>query len=239
VPVRTSDPGQRDGFDETVLGYTAEEAVAEASRCLDCDRICSLCVGVCPNLALFTYEVAPARADLPELEVRGGVVAVRGSQPFVLDQRLQVAVVADLCNECGTCVTACPTAGRPYVDKPRLYVDAADFAAESANAFRILGDGAIEGRFAGATHRLTAAGGGADGRLVYEAPGLRAVLERGSLGLLEAEARGAAEGATISLEPAAVMAGLLAGITGSLPHLPTAATGGGTRVAAPDLPPGT
>ena len=45
-----------------MLGYTAEEARREASRCLDCDQICSLCVGVCPNVALMTYETAPVRA---------------------------------------------------------------------------------------------------------------------------------------------------------------------------------
>ena len=41
----------------------------EAGRCLDCDQICSLCVGVCPNVALMTYETAPVRAALPVLAV--------------------------------------------------------------------------------------------------------------------------------------------------------------------------
>jgi len=43
---------------------------------------------------------------------------------------------------------------------------------------------------------------------------------------------GAADGESLSLEPAAVMATLMAGVTGSLPHVPTV-TGGGTRVAPP------
>jgi putative selenate reductase len=227
VPIRTSGPDERSGFGETVLGYTADEAVAEASRCLDCDVLCSLCVGVCPNLALVTYES----------EVRDGSHIPGEATPFHVGQRFQVAVLTDLCNECGTCVTACPTAGRPYVDKPRLYLDAADFEAEVTNAFRILDPDRIEGRFEGATHRLAVGRGEAEGRLLYEAPGLRAVLDRSTFAVLEASAEADTAGGTRSLAPAATMATLLDGIAGSLPHLPVAATGaGGTRVPAPLLP---
>jgi putative selenate reductase len=227
VPIQVSALDRRDGFEETVLGYTAEEAIREASRCLDCDTICSLCVGVCPNMALMTYVMAPVRADLPALAVSDGAVVVTGSAPFVVDQRLQIAVLTDFCNECGNCVTACPTSGRPYVDKPGLYLDRADFEEQSANAFMLLGDGVIEGRFDGATHRLAR-----NGLIEYTAPGFRAVLERDTFALIEATPTGAAEGEPLSLQPAAVMATLLAGVTGSLPHIPIAA-GGGTRVVHP------
>ena len=227
VPIQVSALDRRDGFEETVLGYTAEEAQREASRCLDCDTICSLCVGVCPNMALMTYEMAPVRADLPVLAVVGGAVVATGSTPFVVDQRLQIAVLTDFCNECGNCVTACPTSGRPYVDKPRLYLDRADFEAQASNAFMLLGSGVIEGRFDGTTHRLSA-----NGRLAYTAPGFRAVLDRDAFAVVEATPTGAAEGESLSLKPAAVMASLLAGVTGSLPHIPAAADGG-TRVVHP------
>jgi putative selenate reductase len=227
VPIQVSALDRRDGFDETVLGYTADEAMREASRCLDCDTICSLCVGVCPNMALMTYEMAPVRADLPELAVVGGAVVATGSTPFVVDQHLQIAVLTDFCNECGSCVTACPTSGRPYVDKPRLYLDRADFEAQSTNAFMLLGDGAIEGRFDGATHRLSA-----NGRLEYTAPGVWAVLDRHTFALIETTLTGAADGEALSLEPAAIMATLLAGVTVSLPHIPTVAADG-TRVTHP------
>ena len=235
VPVRATGLDRRGGFDETALPYTADEARREAARCLDCDTLCSLCVGVCPNLALLTYETAPIRAEVPVLAPRDGALVPAGTRPFAVAQRFQVAVLADLCNECGTCVTACPTAGRPYVDKPRLYVDAADFAAEPDNAFRILGDGAIEGRFGGATHRLDRRPG--DPTCVYRAPGVRAVLDATTFAVLEVEANGPVEPGERSLAPAAVLAALLAGIAGSVPHLPTAgdATEGGTRVAEPTL----
>ncbi|MGO9180392.1 MAG: putative selenate reductase subunit YgfK [Candidatus Limnocylindrales bacterium] len=227
VPIRTSDLDRRDGFEETVLGYSADEAMKEASRCLDCDKICSLCVGVCPNLALTTYEMAPVRADLPVLAVANGAVVANGSAPFVAEQRLQIAVLTDFCNECGNCVTACPTSGKPYVDKPRLYLDRADFEAQASNAFMLLGDGTMEARFDGRTHRISV-----NGRIEYTAPGFRAVLERDTFALGEATPTGAADGELLSLQPAAVMATLLTGVTGSLPHIPTAAAAG-SRVMPP------
>ena len=238
VPVRATGLGSRDGFEETALPYTAEEARREAARCLDCDTLCSLCVGVCPNLALLTYEAPPVRVDVPVLVPGGGTLVPSGTRPFVVAQRFQVAVLTDLCNECGTCVTACPTAGRPYVDKPRLDVDAADFAAECDNAFRILGDGAIDGRFGGETHRLERRTG--DGAWDYQAPGLRALLDPTTFEVLAVEAEGPFEAFERSLHPAAVMASLLTGITVSAVHLPTAggANGAGTRVAEPALPAG-
>ena len=238
VPIRVSDLDRRDGFEETVLGYSAEEAAAEASRCLDCDQICSLCVGVCPNMALMTYEMAPVRVDLPVLAVSNGAVVAAGSTPFVAGQPLQIAVLTDFCNECGNCVTACPTSGTPYLDKPRLYLDRADFEAQDTNAFMLLGDGAMEARFDGQTHRISVNGHapgtveGRDARIEYTAPGFRAVLDRDTFALLEATPTGAAEGEPLLLAPAAVMATLLAGVTGSLPHIPTASAGG-TRVAHP------
>ena len=227
VPIRVSALDRRDGFEETVLGYSAEEAVREASRCLDCDQICSLCVGVCPNMALMTYEMTPVRADLPALAISDGAVVATGSTPFVVGQRLQIAVLTDFCNECGNCVTACPTSGRPYVDKPRLYLDRADFEAQASNAFMLLGDGVMEARFGDRTHRISV-----NGRIEYTAPGFRAVLDCDTFALVEATPTGAAEGEPLSLQPAAVMATLLAGVTGSLPQIPTAAAGG-SRVAHP------
>lgn len=106
--------GERRNFDEVMLTYSPEQARAEASRCLDCHTYCSICVGVCPNLALFTYQTDQR------------------------NQAYQVAVLADLCNECGNCTTFCPTSGAPYRDKPRLYVHRDDFETQQDNAFMIV-----------------------------------------------------------------------------------------------------
>lgn len=231
VPILASGLDERSGFAETSVGYTREEAMAEASRCLDCHTICSLCVGVCPNLALMTYESEPVAADLPGLVVRDGVVVPATSRHrFVADQRLQIAVLTDFCNECGNCVTACPTSGSPYRDKPRLYLDRADFLDQPSNAFMHLGQGVMEGRFAGETHRIAVGD-----TIEYEGPSFRAVLRPGSLELVDAVPTGAAEGEELSLEPAAIMATLLAGLRASMPHLPVA-TEGGTFVPEPVLP---
>jgi putative selenate reductase len=231
VPVRVSGLEERSGFEETMLGYTSEEATTEASRCLDCHTICSLCVGVCPNMALMTYESAPIVTSLPALTVHGGAVVPTDTQrPFAAAQRLQIAVLTDFCNECGNCVTACPTSGSPYRDKPRLYLDRADFVSQASNAFMQLGDGIMEGRFDGQTHRITV-----NGTIRYDAPTFRAVLEPISLELVEATSTGAADGEELSLEPAALMATLLAGLGKSMPHIPVVAVGG-TFVPEPVLP---
>jgi putative selenate reductase len=131
-----------------MLTYSAEQARAEAARCLDCHSYCGICVSVCPNLAMFTYRTK------------------RREQPW------QVAVIADLCNECGNCTTFCPTSGAPYRDKPRLYLDRAAFENEKDNAFMIFRDGdawAIEARNNGVTERLELGAESKDGDAPHDA----------------------------------------------------------------------
>jgi NADPH-dependent glutamate synthase beta subunit-like oxidoreductase len=213
VPIRMVAPERRD-FEETTHGYSTAEAAREASRCLDCGDLCSYCVGVCPNVALLTYLAEPVRLELPSLAVADGEVRPGQTVPFIVDQRYQVAVLADFCNECGACVTACPTSGSPWRDKPRLYLDRADFEAEDANAFLLLGASAMEGRFDGSTHRLEIGGG-----ISYRSPALTASLDPATFALLRATPAGHADPSVVSLEPAAVMATLLTGLSRSRPHL--------------------
>jgi ferredoxin len=166
----------RDDAREVVLTFDAQQARTEAARCLDCDTYCSLCVGVCPNLALLTYET-----DLPD---QGAPV----QQPF------QVAVLSDLCNECGNCTTFCPTSGQPWRDKPRLYLDRPEFEAQRDNAFMVFRNEdrwAMDARWQGVTHHIEL-----DGDLGYDG---------------DNPARE---------EPQATMAVLLRGLAKSMPHLP-------------------
>ena len=141
IPAPQVSVDDRQGFDEVELTYGQRQASDEASRCLDCDVYCSLCVGVCPNLALQTYET-----DSPD---------------SIVGQRYQVAVLADLCNECGNCTTFCPTAGKPYRDKPRLYLDRKEFEKEKYNAFMVFrneGEWSMDARFKGETCQIDLAG---------------------------------------------------------------------------------
>ncbi|MCP3960456.1 MAG: FAD-dependent oxidoreductase [bacterium] len=239
VPLTHTPLDQRMSFNEPIKTYTPEEATAEASRCLDCHQICSLCVGVCPNMALMTYESVPFTATLPTLVVADGTVATGETSDFEADQRLQIAVLTDFCNECGNCTTFCPTSGEPYRDKPRLYLDREDFESQTDNAFMLIRDAespqteVIEARWNGETHRLEVGGD-----LSYTSPAFSARLAVADFSLLEAAAGdGARDGQELSLEPCANMYVVLRGLSESMPHLPWASPPGapaaGTKVAHP------
>lgn len=76
---------------------------------------CNFCVTVCPNDAFF-------RLPTPE---------------DFADGRQQYLVFAELCNECGNCLTFCPEVGDPAVIKPRLFLDHARFAADEGQGFLV------------------------------------------------------------------------------------------------------
>jgi len=232
VPTKFTPLTVRNNFDETALVFTAEEAQEEADRCVDCDTICSLCVGVCPNMALMTYKTDAFAADLPTFAVEGGALVVTGNAAFRVDQPYQIAVLTDFCNECGNCVTACPTSGNPYEDKPRLYLDQVEFDAQSTNAFMMRREGdevTITARFDGETHHLSM-----NGTVEYVSPSLVASFD-GSFNLLSAAPGGAASDADeVSLDQAAMMFALWKGLDASMPEIPVASDGG-TRIGAPTL----
>ncbi len=252
VPVPHSPPQDRKNFNEVVHGYSEQQARTEAARCLDCHDYCSLCVGVCPNLALHTFRVEPFATRLPALEVVDGEIRVRshpesGAEPgpgfdFRVDQVFQIALLADLCNECGNCTTFCPTAGEPYRDKPRLYLDRGEFEAQRDNAFmvfRSMGAGeseewAMDARWAGATHRIELNSNSDDRSLNYIGPLFRARIEPATFRVRQIEATGDTQVAeTVSLEPCAAMFVLLQGFKHSMPHLPAAMPATAGKISHP------
>ena len=81
MPVPHTPPEERRNFNEVVLGYDEEQARREAARCLDCDAYCSVCVGVCPNLAMQTLRTEPFTAELPELRMVAGQIEVTPDGP--------------------------------------------------------------------------------------------------------------------------------------------------------------
>jgi putative selenate reductase len=229
VPVPHSPLEQRRNFDEVMQGYSEREARSEAARCLDCDRYCSLCVGVCPNLALLTYCSDPFEARLPSLRRAGGRILLGSETEFRVDQAFQIAVLADFCNECGNCVTFCPTAGAPYRDKPRLYVDRAEFEAQHDNAFMLLRGNppAMEARWSGETHRIELGN-----RLEYSGPEFRARIDPAGFEVERVEANEEiADDGPVSLLPCAAMYVLMKGLLSSMPHFPAAP--GGTEGCIP------
>jgi putative selenate reductase len=223
VPMPHTALKDRHNFNEVVLGYTESQAQAEAARCLDCHEYCSLCVSVCPNLALHTFQTEPIELKLPEL--RPGVDGFETGlvRTWQIDQAFQIAVLTDFCNECGNCTTFCPTAGKPYSDKARLYLDRADFEAQQDNAFMLFHDNdkqAIEARWEGETHRIDL-----NGKLEYQGPFFNACLNPDTFELEHIVATtNAQHGKPLSLEPCATMFVLLNGLRRSLPYLPTALT---------------
>jgi putative selenate reductase len=221
IPVPHSPLEDRKNFKEVVKGYNAQQARAEAARCLDCHSYCSICVGVCPNLALQTFQLEPIELQLPALGLENGEIRPGPSSTFRIRQGFQIAVLADFCNECGNCTTFCPTAGEPYRDKPRVYLDRKEFEAQGDNAFIVLrqeDQWTMEARWAAATHRVEL-----NTLLNYIGPSFRALIDPDTFELLHIERTGSAgDGAILSLEPCATMFVLLNGFKLSLPYFPAA-----------------
>jgi putative selenate reductase len=83
---------------------------------------CNLCVTVCPNDA---FVKLPSPEHLTD-EIGG---------------RWQYLVFAELCNECGNCMTFCPEDGDPAQVKPKLYLDQDRFDGASGQGFQLVSSG--------------------------------------------------------------------------------------------------
>lgn len=80
IPVREQDPNiRRTNFEEVSYGYNSEEAMLEATRCLNCKK--PKCVAACPvsvNIPAFIMEVAKGN-----FEGAAKIIAVDSSLPAV------------------------------------------------------------------------------------------------------------------------------------------------------------
>ncbi|NOZ33922.1 MAG: putative selenate reductase subunit YgfK [Chlorobi bacterium] len=126
IPVKEIDLTDRKNFKLVTATLTKDEAIAEASRCLLCDEVCNVCTTLCPNLALQHYEVKPVKYNLQKIE--NGKIT--DDKIFEITQKEQIIHIADWCNMCANCETFCPTSGAPYKEKPHLYLNKTNFAAE-------------------------------------------------------------------------------------------------------------
>ncbi len=200
---------ERRGFAEVLLPFTAEAAAKEASRCLDCDDLCSLCVTVCPNRANLAYGIEPFSLQLPLLVQRQGRLVAEGTRPFSVSQRVQTLNIADFCNDCGNCDTFCPAAGAPYKDKPRFWIDEEGYRDAKGDAFRLVRKSAglaIEARLGGKTFSLDIMGELAQ----YRSEQVSARFRTGTWALVDWEAPAVLpEGTQVDLAPCATLAALL------------------------------
>jgi len=114
---------ERKSFSLVTQTLSNAKAKKESSRCLKCDELCNTCVTVCPNLALYQYNVNPVQLELTKIVIINGQHEVVTDTIFPIFQSPQILHIVDWCNECGNCTTFCPTSGSPYLDKPHLYLN--------------------------------------------------------------------------------------------------------------------
>jgi putative selenate reductase len=131
APRRLSIP-ERGGFALVTATLDDDAASAEAARCLQCQLACDKCVDVCPNRANQSYTVDPIEVRVPTVDLASG--AAVEEDVVRLSQSRQIVHIVDLCNECGNCATFCVHDGRPFADKPRLFLSRALFDAAEGSA---------------------------------------------------------------------------------------------------------
>ncbi len=205
----------RTGFDLVEAALDEAAVRAEAERCLQCRILCDRCVEVCPNRANVSIRVPTVDVRLPILELRDGRLETVGEESVAIVQGRQILHVDDLCNECGNCATFCVHDGRPYRDKPRLFLRRKEYEVEPDNAFFVEG-GAIHRRDGGREARLERT----DDGFSYDGPEVRARLAA-DFTVGATEPKGSFSG-SVSLRPAIEMAVLLTGITETAAFLPIA-----------------
>jgi len=86
----------------------------EGERCLACDKICELCVDVCPNRANVVISVEKG-----------------------FNSTHQIIHLDGMCNECGNCGIFCPHDGNPYKDKITVFWSEKDFVDSTNKGFLV------------------------------------------------------------------------------------------------------
>ncbi|MFZ1290423.1 MAG: putative selenate reductase subunit YgfK [Melioribacteraceae bacterium] len=139
----------RNSFDLVHPNMTDAQAISEAQRCLFCNDICNICIGVCPNFANVSFESNKVNIPIYSININGSTT-YKIVDYLNIDQTNQIFNIGDFCNECGNCNTFCPTNGAPYITKPKFYLTEESFAKENncyfigGNYIKYKKDGVIE-----------------------------------------------------------------------------------------------
>jgi len=126
---------ERTGFKMVHPVLDEETAKQEAERCLFCEDVCNICVGVCPNFSNVSFEVEKTELPVWQIIKKGNDFSFNQVDSFVVKQENQILNIGDFCNECGNCDTFCPTSGAPYKTKPHFYLTEGSFNSEKLGYF--------------------------------------------------------------------------------------------------------
>ena len=121
---------ERDNFNLVHPNLSDAEAIAEAQRCLYCNDVCNICIGVCPNFANVSFQAEKVSIPIYTINLNGNVSSSI-TDYLNIEQTNQIFNIGDFCNECGNCNTFCPTNGAPYITKPKFYLTEESFNNEN------------------------------------------------------------------------------------------------------------
>jgi putative selenate reductase len=121
---------QRKSFDLVHPVLDKETAMKEAERCLYCEDLCNICIGVCPNFANVSFTAESTEIPVYKISKNGDGFSSEKFDSFIVNQTNQIFNIGDFCNECGNCNTFCPTSGAPYKTKPIFHLTEENFLAE-------------------------------------------------------------------------------------------------------------
>jgi putative selenate reductase len=124
------DVDERTGFDLVHPVLDEETAKREAERCLYCEDLCNICIGVCPNFSNVSFEAEAIELPVWEATQNSEDYAIEKIDTFTIKQGNQIFNIGDFCNECGNCDIFCPTSGAPYKTKPHFYLTEESFNSE-------------------------------------------------------------------------------------------------------------
>ncbi len=144
---------QRNSFDLVHPVLNEDNAIKEAQRCLYCNDVCNICLGVCPNFANIGFTVNTVDIPIYILSKYDEKITIKTESNFSITQKNQILTIGNFCNECGNCNTFCPTNSAPYKTKPMFYLTEESFNNESVCYY--YKDGVLKFKNNGSTESLS------------------------------------------------------------------------------------